>query len=111
MVSKKLPEHEIGSGNVFADIGVPGAREHLVKTQMVGEIHKIMKDRKLTQREAAKLMGITQPEVSRMLRGHFREYSVHRLIQFLTVFDRDVEIVIRRHKKRGKRGEIRVQAT
>jgi predicted XRE-type DNA-binding protein len=52
------------------------------------------------------LMGISQPEVSRLFHGHFREYSVDRLMGFLTSFDRDVEIVVRPHKKSGKQGRI-----
>lgn len=110
MTGKKLPAHEMGSGNVFADLGLPDAGEHYVKAQMVAEIFKIIEDRKLTQTKAGKMMGIDQPSVSRMLHGHFREYSVERLMQFLTVFDRDVEIVIKRHAIPGKRGQVTVCA-
>jgi predicted XRE-type DNA-binding protein len=56
-------------------------------------------------------MGITQPEVSRMFKGNFREYSVERLIGFLTMFDRDVEIVARPHKKSGRTGRITFTTT
>ena len=110
MTGKKLPVHDVGSGNVFADLGLPDAGEHYVKAQIVAEIHKIIKSRKLTQTKAGALMGIGQPNVSRMLRGHFREYSVERLLRFLTLFDRDVEIVIRRQDKPGKRGQVTVRA-
>lgn len=110
MTAKKLPTHEAGSGNVFADLGFPDAEEHLLKAQIVTEIHKIMRSRKLTQTKAGELIGIGQPSVSRMLRGHFREYAVERLLQFLTVFDRDVEIVIRRRDKPGTRGQVTVRA-
>lgn len=91
-----------GSGNVFQDLGLPGAKEHFIKAQIVAEIGRIVKGRKLTQVKAGVVMGITQPEVSRMLRGEFREYSVERLLVFLTAFGRDVEIVIRRREKGGK---------
>jgi predicted XRE-type DNA-binding protein len=60
--------------------------------------------RKLTQAQVGKRLGISQPEVSRMFKGHFREYSVERLMEFLTSFDRDIEIVVRPHKKSGKGG-------
>ena len=99
-----------GTGNVFQDLGLSGAKEHFIKAQIVAEISRIMKDRKLIQTKAGTLMGIIQPEVSRMLRGHFREYSVARLIGFLTAFDRDVDIVIRRREKSG-RGTVNVVAT
>jgi len=106
---KSVPPATVSKGNVFADIGVPNAREHYLKSNLVAEIQKIVKSRKLTQTQAAEMMGITQPEVSRMFRGRFREYSVHRLINFLTMFDRDIEIIIRPHeKKRRSRGEVTV---
>ncbi len=97
---------DAGSGNIFADLGLPDANIHFLKAQIVSEIYRLTNERKLTQARAGKLMGITQPEVSRMFKGQFREYSVDRLMGFLTGFDRDVEIVVRPHKKAGKAGRI-----
>ena len=59
------------------------------------ELYRLTGERTLTQAKAGTLLGITQPEVSRMFKGHFREYSVERLMGFLTAFNRDVEIVVR----------------
>ena len=97
---------EVGSGNIFADLGLPDADTHFLKAQIVSEIYRITTERKLTQAAAGELMGITQPEVSRMFKGSFREYSIERLMGFLTSFDRDVEIVVKPHKKAGKAGRI-----
>jgi predicted XRE-type DNA-binding protein len=97
---------DVGSGNIFADLGLPDADTHFLKAQIVSEIYRLTNERKLTQARAGKLMGITQPEVSRMFKGQFREYSVDRLMGFLTNFDRDVEIVVRPHRKGGKAGRI-----
>ena len=97
---------EKGSGNIFADLGLPDAERHFLKAQIVSEIYRLAKGRKLTQAQAGKLLGISQPEVSRMFKGNFREYSVDRLMGFLTAFDRDVEIVVRPRKKAGKGGSI-----
>ena len=97
---------EQGSGNIFADLGLPDAETHFLKAQIVSEIYRLTNERKLTQIEAGRLMGISQPEVSRMFKGNFREYSIERLIAFLTAFDRDVEIVARPRKKSGKTGRI-----
>jgi tetratricopeptide (TPR) repeat protein len=72
------------SGNIFADLGLPDAETHFLKAQIVAEIYRLTNERKLTQVEAGKLMGISQPDVSRMFKGNFREYSVERLIAFLT---------------------------
>ncbi|MEA2903868.1 MAG: hypothetical protein QOI12_1255 [Alphaproteobacteria bacterium] len=97
---------EVGSANIFADLGLPEAETHFLKAQIVSEIYRLTKQRKLTQAQAGKRMGISQPEVSRMFKGTFREYSVDRLMEFLTTYDRDVEIVVRPHKKAGRPGRI-----
>ncbi len=95
MTNKK--GYEIGSRNVFKDIGVPNAEEHLVKVQLVFKIDTIMKDRGLKQVEAADLFGIRQPDVSKMLRGEFRQFSVERLLRFLVALNQDVQIVVKPH--------------
>ena len=97
---------EVGSDNIFADLGLPDPGTHFLKAQIVSEIYRLATERKLTQAKAGKLMGITQPEVSRMFKGQFREYSVDRLMKFLTSFDRDVEIVVKPRKKGSKAGRI-----
>jgi predicted XRE-type DNA-binding protein len=99
MTNKKA--HEIGSRNVFKDIGVPNAEEHLVKAQLVFKIDTIMKDRGLKQVEAAELFGIRQPDISKMLRGEFRQFSVERLMRFLVALNQDVEIVVKPHRDRN----------
>ena len=91
---------EIGSPNVFKDLGLPNAEEHLVKAQLVFKIDAILKKRKLKQVESGKLLGIPQPDVSKMLRGDFRQFSVERLLHFLVALDQDVEIVVRPHRDR-----------
>jgi predicted XRE-type DNA-binding protein len=78
-----------------------------LKAQIVAEIYRLINERKLTQTVAGKLMGIGQPEVSRMFKGNLRKYSVDRLMRLLTSFDRDVEIVVKLHKRAGKAGRIR----
>jgi predicted XRE-type DNA-binding protein len=104
---KRKTDITAGSGNIFADLNLPDAETHFLKAQIVSEIYRLTKERKLTQVRAGKRMGISQPEVSRMFKGHFREYSIDRLMEFLTLFDRDVDIVVKPHKKAGKSGRIR----
>ena len=86
---------ERGSGDVFADLGFPDADAHLVKAELVSRIDDIVRGRGLTQTEAARLMGLSQPDVSRLLRGDFREYSMERLFRLLNALGRDIEIVVR----------------
>jgi len=101
---KKEPKgYEIGSGNVFADIGVPNADEHFIKAQLVYKIGQIIDARGLRQTVAAKKLGVKQPDISNMLRGQFRKFSVERLMRFLVALDHDVEIVVKEHH--GKRSD------
>jgi predicted XRE-type DNA-binding protein len=95
---KKKLDYEVGSGNVFADIGLPNAQEHLVKAQLVYKIDGLMKARGLKQVAAAKLFRVKQPDVSKMLRGDFRQFSVERLMRFLVALGQDVEIVVKPHR-------------
>lgn len=106
MPKRKVLDREPGTGNVFADLGLPSASEQLVKAGLVVKIGRIISQLGLTQTAAAQLMGIDQPKVSSMLAGHFRGYSVERLMRFLVALGHDVEIVV----KPGKRGraELRV---
>ena len=100
--------YESGSGNVYQDIGVPNAEENLVKAALVFKIDTIMKDRGLKQVEAAGLFGVRQPDVSKMLRGEFRQFSVERLLLFLVALDQDVEIVVRPHRGRNHAAALQV---
>jgi predicted XRE-type DNA-binding protein len=92
MRAKQIKVHE-SSGNIFADLGLPEADNHFLKAQIVAELYRLTNARKLTQDKAGALMGISQPEVSRLFKGNFREYSIERLMAFLTTFDRDVAAV------------------
>ena len=84
-----------GSGNVFADLGLADAEKLKIKTGLVIEIRKAMRSRGLTQQEAAKLMGITQPKVSDMMRGDFSNLSERKLMDCLTRLGYDIEIKVR----------------
>lgn len=101
---------ERGSGNVFADIGLPDAGEHLVKAQLVTRIRQIIKQRKLTQEALGGIIGLRQPDVSKMLRGAFRGYSIERLLDFLIALGHDVEIVIKPARRRKRPARLTVKA-
>ena len=106
MQKRKALKVEPGSGNVFADLGLADADEHLIKAGLVVRIDRIIRQRQLTQAAAAQLIGIDQPKVSAMLAGQFRGYSVERLMRFLVALGHDVEIVVK-PRKRGP-AELRV---
>ena len=95
------------SGNVFEDLGLPESEQLLVKAEITLRIIQAIKRRKLTQIQAAKLLGIDQPTVSDLVCGKLRGFSSDRLFRFLNALGQDVEIVIRRHRSR-RPGRIRV---
>jgi predicted XRE-type DNA-binding protein len=97
-----------GSGNVYADLGYPDAEEMLVKAQLVSQISEIIRRKGLTQVEAAKLLRLTQPKISAMLRGQFRGFSERKLIDCLTRLGRDVQIVIKEAPLRRAAGRLTV---
>ena len=105
MTKRKIEVYE-GSGNVFADLGLPNPEERLLKANIVSELRRLIKERGLTQVKAAKLIGIHQPDLSLLLRGDFNDYSVERLMKMLTVFEQDIEIVMKPNRKAGKPGRI-----
>jgi len=87
---------------------MPNAEEHFVKAQLVFKIDTIMKERGLKQVAAADLFGVRQPDVSKMLRGEFRQFSVERLLRFLVALDQDVEIVVKPHRDKNNAPALRV---
>jgi len=103
-------EVEASSGNVFADLGLPDADELLAKARIVYRICAIIAERKLTQDQAAKLLGIDQPKVSALMRGKLSGFSTDRLFRFLNALDRDVEIVIKKKPRTRPHAEVRVLA-
>jgi predicted XRE-type DNA-binding protein len=103
---KKLPAHTKGSGNIFADLGLPNAEEHELKAALVVKLKRLIAERELTQTETAKLVEMNQPDLSRLLRGQFKLVSVEKLIRMLTAFDQDVEITVKPDRKRGESDRI-----
>jgi predicted XRE-type DNA-binding protein len=91
-------EREQGSGNVFADLGLPDADERLTRSKLGFHVYKLLDDRKLTQREIAALLGIKQPEVSHLMNGHFNRFTTDKLLDFLKRLDRKVTIQISPHR-------------
>jgi predicted XRE-type DNA-binding protein len=88
-----------GSGNVFSDLGLPDADQELMKARLTLQIYRIIKDRGLSQTEAGKILGIPQPHVSAPARNRSGNFSVARLLDFLTALGQDVEITVRSTRK------------
>jgi predicted XRE-type DNA-binding protein len=92
-MAKQITE---SSGNVFADLGMANAEEHMLKAGLVSKLAEVIRALDLTQTAAAKVTGISQPDLSRVLRGRFRDMSADRLIRALIRLGTDVEIDVSR---------------
>ena len=99
MTSSKVAVEQ-GSTNVFADLGFPDPEGERLKAALMLQIYRVIKQRGLTQVEAGKVLGIRQPNVSRLMRGSSGAYSVERLMEFLTALGHDVELVITPTRKK-----------
>jgi predicted XRE-type DNA-binding protein len=95
-----------GSGNVFADLGLPNPEQELLKARLTLQIYKIVKERGLTQARAGELLGIKQPHVSALMRNRAGNFSVGRLMEFLTALGQDVRITVKPTRK--AQGEMSV---
>ena len=104
-------EHEMSSGNVYADIGYPKPAEAQAKAELARTLGSIIKHRHLSQTATAKLLGIDQPKVSRLLRGQLKEFSMTRLMSFMLRLDRDIEIHIKKHRSARVPPKIEVMAS
>lgn len=94
------------SGNVFADIGVADAEEHYAKARLVSHISDIIEARNMNQTAAAAVLGIDESKMAALLDGHFRGFSIYRLMSFLTALGNDVEIVTHSHRDSANQMEI-----
>jgi len=96
---RKPIEFEEGSGNMFADLGLKDSGELYARAQIGVHVFKILRDKKLKQREIAAVLGIAQPDVSHLMNGHFSRFTTDKLLDFLKRLDQKVRIeVSRRHK-------------
>jgi predicted XRE-type DNA-binding protein len=107
-MAKRKMRVEVGSGNVFADLGLPNPEQELLKAHLTLEIYRIVKARGLTQARAGEILGIKQPHVSALMRNRAGNFSVGRLMEFLTALGQDVRITVKPTRK--AKGEMAVVA-
>ena len=99
-----------GTSNVFEDLGFEDAAERQIKTRLALAVNELLKGRKLKQREIASLLGIPQPKVSALKNFRLDNFSVEKLMGFLTALNQDVEIMIRPRPTKSGAGHISVLA-
>jgi predicted XRE-type DNA-binding protein len=110
MATNRKTRVEIGSGNVFADIGVTSAEESLAKTRLVFHINQILKLKGLSQAQAAKILGVDQPRISDLICGRLARFSIDKLFRFLNALNQEVEIVIKAKRRSRRAAGIKVLA-
>ncbi len=103
-----MSEIEKSSDNVYADLDRPDAAEMQIKARLAGKIGDIIKQRHLTQQDAAEILGISQPKLSGMLRGQFRGISESKMLDCLNRLGRDVEIVVKKASRARLSGKTSV---
>lgn len=89
-----MEDYIISSGNIFKDMELPNAEERLAKAKIAVIINKIIEERGLTQKDAAKILGINQPKVSALKNGRLKGFSIERLFSYLEALDQHIEITI-----------------
>ena len=97
MRNKKI-KFEEGSGNIFADLGLKDSDELFMRAQIGFCVYKILKAKKLKQREITTVLGIAQSDVSHLMNGHYSRFTTDKLLDFLKRLDRKVTIRIAPHK-------------
>lgn len=106
--NQTTPDIEIGSGNIFADLGLDDAEELYTRTALGIQVMKSIREKGLSQKEAGKLLGLKQPEVSAIMRAKFSRFSQERLIGFLNRFEQKVTIQVSRHHRGEPYQEVTV---
>lgn len=108
MGNKKVESIDIGTGDVFIDLGFQDSGERKLRVQLAMRINELLQDRKLTQAKAAEIFGIPQPHISDLKHYKLSRFSSERLMHFLTLLDKDVEIIIRPKAKGHGSGMLSV---
>lgn len=101
-------EYEVGSDNIFADLGLPNPEDLMLKAQLAMQIRELILKRNLTQAEVAQATGISQPRVSRLLNGYLSDFSTERLFTVLQRLGHNVEIRIKPQAVAPEKARARV---
>jgi predicted XRE-type DNA-binding protein len=110
-MARKAKAVETGSGNVFKDLGFADADERKLKVQLAVRLNELIKEKAYTQVQLAQVFGVAQPHVSELVNYRLNRFSSERLLHFMTLLDRDVEIVIRPKAARRRKGTLSVLVT
>ncbi len=103
---QNLPDHTTGSGNIFADLGINNPEEMVLRADLATTIKKIIDRRNWTQKQAASFIGISQSDISDIKRGKIEKFKLERLLRYLRMLERDIEIVVKRAPTKRAMGKL-----
>ncbi len=106
-MKRKTIDYELSLGNVFADLGLPNPEKLLAKASLAIQINNLIEEKKLTQIQAAKLLGIDQTKISSLAQGKFSGFSLERLSKFLNILGQNITTKATKTKTKIKRGKIK----
>lgn len=110
-MARRAEAIEVGTGNVFRDLDLQEPGERQLRTRLAMQINELLEEQGLRQTRVAAILGIPQPHVSELKHYKLSRFSSERLLRFLTLLDRDVEIVIRPKAARRGVGELTISVT
>jgi len=105
---RRRRDYTVSSGNVFADLELPKPDEFLAKAELASKVIREIENKRLTQNEAAGILGIDQPKVSALKQGKLSGFSVERLMRFLLLLGRDIEITVKEKPRSRPVAKLRV---
>ena len=108
MAAKKREAVVVGSGNVFKDLGLADSEDRKLRVQLAVRLNELIAEQGLNQAAVAKLFGIPQPHVSDLKNYKLNRFSSERLVRFITLLDRDIDIVIRPRDSARETGHVSV---
>jgi predicted XRE-type DNA-binding protein len=92
---------EESCGNIFADLGLSHPEARAAKAELCIQIRRIIRDRKLTQTEAAKLLEVEQLKISQLMNGRVSGFSLGKFMHLLAILNCNIEIIIRPSSNKG----------
>jgi predicted XRE-type DNA-binding protein len=101
-------EFEIGSGNVFADIGFDNAEEMLLKSELVRQVNRTIQDRDLNSIQVKKTLNLDENMLSNLAQGRLTELTIENLFRYLNILGRDLEIVLKPRSASSSKGKLKV---
>lgn len=101
-------DHVLSSGNIFADLKLPQADDLLAKAELAAKIIAEIQRRRVTQAQAGAILGIDQPKISALKQGKLSGFSIERLMRFLLLLGRDIEIAVKEKPRSRPAARLRV---